>query len=92
MGAQLLTLIANRVLVTWIFNNTGKSVFAAIVFHAADNTALGRDYADDGRMNIVCPWHGMEFDIRTGVFPGNKDMYLEGATVQVQNGDVLLVV
>lgn len=59
---------------------------------ADDNTAQGRDYADDGRMNIVCPWHGMEFDIRTGVFPGNKDMYLEGATVQVQNGDVLLVV
>jgi membrane protease YdiL (CAAX protease family) len=25
---------------TWIFNNTGKSVFATILFHAADNTAL----------------------------------------------------
>ena len=24
----------------WIFNNTGKSVFAAILFHAVDNTAL----------------------------------------------------
>lgn len=59
---------------------------------AADNTALGRDYADDGRTNIVCPWHGMEFDIRTGEFPGNKDMHLQGATVQVQGGDVLIVV
>jgi hypothetical protein len=26
--------------VAWIFNNTGQSVFAAILFHAADNTAL----------------------------------------------------
>jgi membrane protease YdiL (CAAX protease family) len=38
--AQLLTLVATRVLAAWIFNNTGKSVFAVIVFHAADNTAL----------------------------------------------------
>lgn len=40
LGAQVLTIIGNRVLVAWIFNNTGKSVFAAILFHAADNTAL----------------------------------------------------
>ena len=38
--SQLLTLVGTRVLVAWIFNNTGKSVFASIVFHAADNTAL----------------------------------------------------
>jgi hypothetical protein len=37
---QVLTLVGTRVLAAWIFNNTGKSVFAAIVFHAADNTAL----------------------------------------------------
>ena len=40
LGAQVLTLVGNRVLVAWIFNNTGKSVFAAILFHAAGNTAL----------------------------------------------------
>ena len=38
--AQFFTLIGSRVLVVWIFNNTGKSVFAAILFHAVDNTAL----------------------------------------------------
>ncbi|MCP4203361.1 MAG: CPBP family intramembrane metalloprotease [bacterium] len=38
--AQVLTLVGTRVLAAWIFNNTGKSVFAAILFHAADNTAL----------------------------------------------------
>jgi len=38
--AQLFTLVGTRVLAVWIFNNTGKSVFAAILFHAADNTAL----------------------------------------------------
>ena len=40
LSAQVLTLVGTRILVAWIFNNTGKSVFAAILFHAADNTAL----------------------------------------------------
>jgi len=39
-SAQLLTLIGTRILLFWIFNNTGKSVFAATIYHAADNTAL----------------------------------------------------
>lgn len=61
------------------------------VIHA-DKTAHGRDYADDGSMHIVCPWHGMEFDIRTGQFPGNPGMALEGAAVQVQGGQVFITV
>jgi membrane protease YdiL (CAAX protease family) len=31
--------IAVRVLIVWLYNNTGKSVFAAILFHAIGNTA-----------------------------------------------------
>lgn len=37
---QILTLVGTRILIVWIFNNTGKSVFAAIVFQAVDNAAL----------------------------------------------------
>lgn len=40
LTAQVLSLVGTRILVAWIFNNTGKSVFAAILFHAVDNTAL----------------------------------------------------
>ena len=40
LASQLLTLIGTRVLLFWIFNNTGSSVFAVILYHAADNTAL----------------------------------------------------
>lgn len=39
-GSEVLRLVGARVLTVWIFNNTGKSVFAAISFHAVDNTAL----------------------------------------------------
>jgi hypothetical protein len=38
--AQLLMLVGTRVLTAWVFNNTGQSVFAVILFHAADNTAM----------------------------------------------------
>ena len=38
--AQLLLLVATRILIVWVFNNTGKSVFAAIAFHAVDNAAF----------------------------------------------------
>jgi membrane protease YdiL (CAAX protease family) len=40
LTSQFFATIGLRVLVVWIFNNTGKSVFAAISFHAMDNTAL----------------------------------------------------
>jgi membrane protease YdiL (CAAX protease family) len=38
--AQFITTVGIRILMAWIFNNTGKSVFAVILFHAVDNTAL----------------------------------------------------
>ena len=38
--SQFFTLLGTRILIAWIFNNTGQSVFATVVFHAADNAAL----------------------------------------------------
>lgn len=40
LGAQLLTLVGARVILVWVFNNAGGSVFAVILYHAADNTAF----------------------------------------------------
>jgi membrane protease YdiL (CAAX protease family) len=34
---QLATLVLARILIAWIFNNTGKSVFAVILFHTVYN-------------------------------------------------------
>ena len=47
----------------------------------------GRHY-DEGVVNIVCPWHGLEFDIRTGRHPGAAGMALERARVEVRDGEV----
>ena len=37
---RVIILVAARVLFAWTYNNTGKSVFAVILIHACDNTAL----------------------------------------------------
>ena len=34
---QCLNVVAQRVLQVWLYNNTGKSVFAAVLFHAMVN-------------------------------------------------------
>ncbi len=48
-------------------------------------------YYDDDKLNIVCPWHGLEFDVRTGQHPGAATLALEPATVQVEAGEVYVV-
>ena len=40
--------------------------------------------------NIVCPWHGYEFDIRTGVHPGNARARLRKINVTVADGEVVI--
>lgn len=35
---QIMFPLALRILIVWIFNNTGKSIFATIIFHAMFNT------------------------------------------------------
>jgi hypothetical protein len=37
---------------------------------APDRTSKGMMFSKS-KLHVVCPWHGFEFDIRTGVHPGN---------------------
>ena len=37
---------------------------------AEDRTSKGMAFSKN-KLHVVCPWHGFEFDIRTGVHPGN---------------------
>ena len=41
-----------RILMAWIFNTTGKSVFAVILFHAVDNAAL----VTFPEIKAITPW------------------------------------
>ena len=58
---------------------------------ADDKTSKGMAFSKT-RMHVVCPWHGFEFDIRTGIHPGNPRARLRTMDVRVSDGDVLVTV
>ncbi|MGZ3409583.1 MAG: Rieske (2Fe-2S) protein [Xanthobacteraceae bacterium] len=56
---------------------------------AADRTATGMEFSKT-KINVVCPWHGFEFDIRTGRHHGNARYRLKPIKVRVEGGDVIV--
>jgi nitrite reductase/ring-hydroxylating ferredoxin subunit len=41
-------------------------------------------------VNIVCPWHGVEFDLLTGQAPPNPRLRLTPARIEIVDGEVWL--
>ena len=56
---------------------------------ADDKTSLGLAFSED-QTNVVCPWHGYEFDIATGRHQGNPRMRLFPVKVAVVDGDLVV--
>ena len=52
-----------------------------------DKKSDGRVFSKD-QLNIICPWHGFEFDIRTGEHPIKKRYRLRKVPVEVRDGYV----
>jgi nitrite reductase/ring-hydroxylating ferredoxin subunit len=47
---------------------------------------------DEGTTNIVCSWHGYEFDLKTGLNQGSGRIRLRRATLEEKDGQVYVVV
>ena len=54
-----------------------------------DLTSRGREFAPD-RMHIACPWHGYEFDVRTGQHPADRRLRLRRIPARIEDGEVWL--
>ena len=52
-------------------------------------TSLGLRYSKDD-VHIVCPWHGYEYNIRTGRHPGRDNVRLRPFDVTVSGDDVIV--
>ena len=64
----------------------------SIFFHLDENKkSHGRLY-DENNLNIVCPWHGLEFDVRTGKHPGNEEIALDPLPIQIDGGEIYVFV
>lgn len=55
----------------------------------ATNCSHGRTYNEE-KLNIVCPWHGAEFDIETGRGVGGSLWSLQPVKVYVEAGEVMI--
>lgn len=67
----------------------GKMIAKVEEVIAEDRTSKGMAFSKT-RMHVVCPWHGYEFDIRTGVHPGNARARLRKLPVALSGDDVIV--
>ena len=69
----------------------GKILPLVIEAVAGDKTSSGRVFSKTD-FNIICPWHGFEFDIRTGQHPTDKRSRLRRVPARVMDGIVYVSV
>jgi nitrite reductase/ring-hydroxylating ferredoxin subunit len=50
--------------------------------------SLGDDFSDE--LHIVCPWHGYEYDVRTGEHPADSRLRLRRVDVEERGGEILV--
>jgi hypothetical protein len=56
-----------------------------------DNVNLARSFSTT-QHNVICPWHGMEFDVSTGEHVTTKTLRLRKVVVRVDDGEVFVTV
>ena len=56
---------------------------------ADDCTSKGVQFSKT-KINMVCPWHGYEFDIRTSRHPGDPRCRLKPVKVRIEGADVIV--
>ena len=49
------------------------------------------EYVSTENVNISCPWHGVEFDVRTGICRSDKRLRLTPFTVVVDGEDLKIL-
>jgi len=67
----------------------GKIIAKVEEVVADDRTSKGLEFSKT-KINVVCPWHGFEFDIRTGRHHGNPRYRLKPIKVRVEGVDVIV--
>jgi len=55
-----------------------------------DQTSRGLRFSETD-IHIVCPWHGYEYNIKTGRHPGDKNVRLKSYKVRITDHEVYVV-
>jgi nitrite reductase/ring-hydroxylating ferredoxin subunit len=54
---------------------------------AADRTIRAQSY-DPAETHIICPWHGYEYNIKTGCHQGNRSVRLRKAETTIRDAEI----
>lgn len=46
------------------------------------------DYHSEEKMDIICPWHGVQYDLETGICVADENFSLTSFRVVIQGGEV----
>ncbi len=68
----------------------GKILGKVEVVLAADKQCLGERFSDE-EIHLVCPWHGWEFDMKTGEAAGNRIYKLNKYRIEQREGEVYVI-
>lgn len=69
----------------------GKILNRVMEVLADDKTSRGLKFSEED-VHIVCPWHGYEYNLKTGRHPGDKNVRMKPYEVKITDGDVYVIV
>jgi len=68
------------------------AVWGDLLCELASNKTIAKKYTSTDTYNIICPWHGLEFDLQTGIARGticsDMKLTLRKINVSVEAGEV----
>lgn len=69
----------------------GKILNRVVEVLGEDKTSQGLKFSEED-VHIVCPWHGYEYNLKTGRHPGDKNVRLKPYDVKVRDGEVYVII
>ena len=67
-------------------------IYRRVLEPIADDGTVRMLQHSEEELHIVCPWHGYEFNLRTGQHPGAPDVRLRRAQHEVRDGGIYVLV
>ena len=59
-----------------------------VIEPVADDRTIRAQAYDPAETNIICPWHGYEFNIKTGFHQGSQRFRLRKAELAIRDGEI----
>jgi len=79
---------------SWCPHQGGPACEGIVVGNAEAELGIDRvvrEYTSTDNFSIACPWHGVEFDLQTGVCRADPRMRIASYRVETEGDDVFIV-